>query len=417
MRVLIVSCVFPPEPVVSSQTTAQITRKLVERGHQVTVITSFPSRPGGKLYPAYQRKFLERKPSPEGYLLVRCFSFLSGESHMLSRFLENISFGISAGWALLTEPRPDVVYSIVWPLFAEGIVLLVARLRGIPIVLSKQDMYPESLAVQGRVRPDQWLYKLFLWLDRWIARKASALIVISESFAKNYVQIRGIEQSKITIIPNWIDSKSVTVQDKNDYRQEKGISNDAFVILYGGNVGVAAGVEMVIEALGRVRTSREIVLIVAGSGSQLSACQELAAQVSNVRVVFHTPWATEETSKTLAAADVLILPTRGKQSLASVPSKLLSYLLAARPVLAMVLPESDTARMVEEAACGWVVMPDDGAALTQKIEELTVVPEEVLVEMGVAGRAYALQHFTDNTCLPIAVQVIEKAAKEEHGRD
>jgi len=409
MRAFIVSSVFPPEPVVSSQTTAQIVRALVDREHTVTVITSFPSRPGGKLYPGYRRHLLERKPSSEGYELVRCFSFQSVESHMLSRFLENISFGISAGWAMLTEQRADIVYSIVWPLFAEGIVLLVAHLRGIPIVLSKQDMYPESLAVQGRVSPDQWLYKLLLRLDRWITRKASALIVISDSFAKNYAQIRGIEQSKITVIPNWIDSKLVTVRDKNDYRQEKNISSDAFVLVYGGNVGVAAGVETVIEALGKLKTSREVVLIIAGSGSQLFTCQKLAVGITNVRIVFHTPWDSGETSKVLAAADVLILPTSGTQSLVSVPSKLLSYMLAARPVLALVFPDSDTARVIEKSGCGWIIPPNDIDATTKKIVELADLPEQFLEEIGASGRQYALENFVSEKCLPMIVGIIEKA--------
>jgi colanic acid biosynthesis glycosyl transferase WcaI len=102
MHILIVSCVFPPEPVVSSQTSAQIAQALVERGHDVTVIAPFPSRPAGKLYPGYSRRLYERKHE-SGFGLIHCFTFLSAESRMASRFMENISFGLTSGVAVIRD--------------------------------------------------------------------------------------------------------------------------------------------------------------------------------------------------------------------------------------------------------------------------------------------------------------------------
>ena len=195
--------------------------------------------------------------------------------------------------------------------------------------------------------------------------------------------------------------------------RQPAFSATAFVLVYGGNVGVAAGVETVIAAMRLVKTGRETVLVIAGSGSQLAACRKLAQGMDGmpeVRVLFHSPWAAEETSQVLAAADVLVLPTRGTQSLASIPSKLLAYLLAARPVLALVLPESDTAGVIEAAGCGWVVPPDDPERLAGKIAELAGLPEQLLEQMGAAGREYALQHFSAETCLPKVIEIIQNAA-------
>lgn len=103
MRVLIVSAVFPPEPVVSSQTSAQIAQALVERGHDVTVIMAFPNRPAGKLFSGYSRRLFQHKKSHAGVELVRCSSFLSPKSRMANRFLENISFGFTAGLVAFTK--------------------------------------------------------------------------------------------------------------------------------------------------------------------------------------------------------------------------------------------------------------------------------------------------------------------------
>ena len=412
LKVSIITAVFPPEPVVSSLTSASLADELIRQKLGVTVITNLPNRPAGKLYTGYKRVLLTAEDNPRGFRLLRCFSFLSSESSLLSRWLENISFGLTSSLALLFSSRQDVVYANTWPIFATGLTCLVCKIRSVPIVLHVKDMYPESLLTQGRLKPGQGLYKLLLLIDRWIAGQASAIIVLSEGFAGGYTQVRRIAPSKVHVIPDWMDSGSVVVLGKNDYRQEIGVSGDAFVLVYGGNIGVAAGVETLIDALNKVKTNREIVLVIAGSGSQLAACRKLAAGITNVRIMFHTPWASDETSKVLAAADVLVLPTRGTQSLASVPSKMLSYLLAARPVLAAVLPESDTARVIDKAACGWVVPPDSSDLLARKIEELAGLPEQLLAKMGFAGRQYALQNFTAETCLPKVIGIIEKAAQE-----
>jgi colanic acid biosynthesis glycosyl transferase WcaI len=142
----------------------------------------------------------------------------------------------------------------------------------------------------------------------------------------------------------------------------------------------------------------------------LAACRSLAREVSVDRISFHTPWPAEETSKVLGAADVLILPTRGSQSLVSMPSKLISYMLAARPIIALSLPQTDLAEVVEQSGCGWIVEPDRPDLLATKIKEAMASGPATLVQRGRAGREFALQQFTREECLPRVIEIVEKAA-------
>ncbi len=409
-KFIVVSCVYPPEPVVSARTSASLVNGLLQAGHAVRVITAFPNRPGGKVYPGFRRRLFWRERAAQGLDLIRCFAFLSPTSSTLSRWLENISFGITSGLALLFSPRPEAVYSNSWPIFATGLVGLVCALRRLPLVIHVKDLYPESLSMQGRVGPGGLPYRLLMALDRWLARRASAMVVLSERHAQAYRGARGIAEAKIHVVPDWIDIRQAENWDKQAYREQAGISREAFVLVYGGNIGLAAGVEGVLEALQRVESQRKIVLVVAGSGSQLESCRRLAEKVSAARIIFHSPWREEETGPVLAAADACILPTQGKQSLASVPSKLLSYLLAARPVLAQVLPESDTANVIAQAGCGWVVSPDRPQELAVKIAELALLPEETLAAMGLAGRRYVQETLSVDVCLPQLIGILNDAS-------
>jgi len=410
MRVLIISCVYPPEPVVSAQTSADLARALAERGHAVTVVTTFPNRPAGEVYPGYSRRLFRRMPSASGVAVLRCFALLSPRSRLLSRLLENLSFGVTGCIAVLLQPRPDVIYANTWPIIATGLLCLAARLRRIPVVVSLQDVYPESLVVQGRLRPEGRVARLLRRMDTAIAHSAAALVAISPSFAALYQATRHVAPKKVAVIPNWIDGRTIDPDDARaaTVRGEFGIPADARLVVYGGNVGVAAGVETLIDAF-HLLAADHLHLLIAGEGSQLDDCRQRAREQAAGAVSFCTPWLTADTSRVLGAADLLVLPTRGRQSLASVPSKLISYMLAARPIIALADRESDLARVVQLSDCGWVVPPDLPAALAERLRTVTALPAQELARRGQAGRAYALGHFVSDICLPMAIRVVEES--------
>lgn len=409
MRFLIVSCVYPPEPVVSSQTSADVAEGLNQRGHAVTVVAPFPNRPGGRLYPGFSRRLIKRQQIREGFELVRCFSFLSRSSRLISRLMENLSFGLVAGWVVLTAARPDLIYANTWPIMATGLLSVIARVRRIPLVISVQDLYPESLISQGRISENHPLSRLIRWIDSTIARGCQGVIVISESFAERYRNERGLDPRRLQVIPNWAHSELLTPNDDKapNFRAAKNVPQDAFVILYGGNVGAAAGVDTIIRAFSQLQDAENLYLIIAGEGSSIPSCRELAQQLSCQRVLFHSPWAKDETSMTLASADLLILPTRGLQSMASVPSKLISYMLAARAVIASALPHSELAEMIESSQVGWVVEPDRPELLADLIRAAMTMEKVELQRKGQLGRAYALEKLTREVCLPRVIDLLE----------
>jgi len=375
------------------------------------VLTVFPNRPTGKLYPGYKRRLVQREKAPEGFELIRCFSFFSSKSRLISRFMENLSFGVIGGGAVLRVRCPDVIYSNTWPVLATGIVSAIARLRRIPLVVSIQDIYPESLIYMGRIKPERLLSRLMKWIDGVIARGCHSVIVISDVFAELYRRERGVNPARLRVISNWADSEAVTPNDKRAaaFRTEKNIPPDAFVILYGGNVGTAAGVENLINAFARLRDIEQLYLVIAGQGSRIDACQELARKLACPRIVFQQPWPKEQTSTVLAAADVLILPTSGLQSLTSFPSKLISYMLSARPIIATADSRSDLAAIIEKSECGWVVESDQPGPLAARIKEVMARDTSELIHRGEMGRSYALANLTREVCLPRVIDVLQAA--------
>ena len=329
---------------------------------------------------------------------------------MFSRFLENISFGISAGLATLFSHKPDVIYANTWPIFALGILSCVAACRGVKLTISAQDIYPESLISQGRIASNSRMARVLRLTDRWIARNLSAVIVISQRFAELYNKQRRVRASRIHVIPNWMESKTVvTDSDPHTFRIQMGIPKDAFVVVYSGNIGQASGVQTVIEAWGIIPSGNSH-LVIAGEGGDLVNCQNRAAQINCPHIAFYNPYPVEDTAKVLASADLLVLPTYGSQSLFSVPSKMIAYMLAGKPILALALPDSDLAETIAQSSCGWTIAPDRPDELASKITELVQLPAAERERKGYAGKEYALTRLTKETCLPRVIKVLEDAA-------
>lgn len=410
MKVAIVSCVYPPEPSVSARTSADLARALSDSGDEVTVIAPFPSRPSGHVYRGYRRRWRAVSETAAGHV-VRRFATTSRRSRMLSRLAENVSFGLTSALELARMPRPDLVYLNSWPLFATAFCAAVARWRRIPFVVSVQDVYPESLVIQGRIGERGWVARLLRRIDRSIARGASAVMVLTEQWASLYRRTREVDAGRVRVVPNWIDETAVAPSEEGSraWRQAHGIADDAFLLVYGGNVGAAAGVEELIESFGPVDEPGAI-LLVAGEGSSLHACQSMARHLAADRVRFHHPWPEEETAEVLGAADLLVLPTRGLQSAVSVPSKLIAYLLAGRPVLAIATPDSETAAVVRASGAGWIVRPGDDESLAVAIGEARALSRAERAALGEAGRRYALDHFSRRIVLPRLLEIVRSAS-------
>lgn len=404
MNVAVVTCVYPPEPVVSSRTSADVAAALRDAGDDVTVICPFPSRPGGVIHQGFRRRW-RTKTSEQGITTLRCFSTFSRASTLVSRFAENISFGLTSALALLRVNKPHVIYLNSWPVFATGLAVLVAKLRRVPYVISVQDVYPESLVVQRRSGA-RVLARVLRTIDRAVARGASALIVLSEGFAAIYRDDRGVPRERIHVVPNWLSRDSVQPSESAgaNVRNRLGLHDDDVLVVYGGNVGVAAGVEQLIEAFAKIADPR-IHLLIAGDGARADACERLARELDRVHIL--RPWKDEDTSAVLSAADILALPTSGEQSVISVPSKLITYLLAGKPILAAVSPQSEVVRILAEAGAGWTVTTDDLAPAIARAASTGKAEREAL---GARGRQYALEHFTTEVCVGRVLAILRNAA-------
>lgn len=410
LKVIIASCVFPPEPVVSAKTSMDVAQYFHELGHEVIVACPTPSR-------NVSRSDANDKIAsmPLTFLVKRLFAISSGKSGFLSRFIENISYGFSVFFFLLTQRKVDLVYANVWPVFSLGLLVLACKIKGIKVVASVQDLYPESLAAQKRLSSTGFIFKMLFLLDSFVAKKCDRIVVISDGFKTSYTEGRGISEEKVTVIRNWVKSNQVTVMDKAAARVELAaqlpitLADDDFVCVYGGNMGVASGLDDFVQNIDSF--NGKLIFILAGGGSLVPGLREVVRRKGlDSRVNFIVPWPSEMTSAVFGAADLLLLPIAAGQEFASVPSKLITYMLSARPIMLLTNKASESAMELMKSGAGLCVEERTGGAVSSCLDAFMRLSPQERLAMGASGRAYAENFYSSDLALAKLNTIFESLA-------
>ncbi len=414
MRVAIVSAVFPPEPVMSAQTSADIAAELARRGHQVVVFTSFPNRPAGLLMPGFKRKWRQIELR-DGYQVVHCWHTLSRDSVLSSRFFENLSFGLTSAYHLFLARRFDVVYADTWPILAQLLAVFSAHIKNIPVIVTVHDIYPETLTNKGFFSDQSKIAHLVAKADTWILSQCAGILTLTEEMRDFLIRERRLSSSQVFVIPNWVDDSLFPSNLPKDgsFRKAIGISPDTFVAIFAGSLTMSAGVRLYVKvAKILVQQSRnDIIILLVGDGS---ARKELEREIrnsglTNIRIIY--PLNPDKVPEVLAAADVLLLSLTGTTNANAAPSKQIWYMFAGRPIVASVTEGCPAANIIKSSKSGFVLPPDDPNAIAGLLCALAD-DQTQLLEMGNNGREYAFTHFSKKVVLPRLVTLIETVAKK-----
>lgn len=372
-----------------------ITHALADRGHELTIITSLPWYRHHRVEDGWGGRPWRSQRTGWGRV-VRLHPFPTDKSNIPARAVAFGGFtGLAAIFAVLSQPRPDVVLVMSPPLPLGIAGWLTALLRRIPFVFNIQDVFPD-VAVEVGAITNRHVIRAAGLVERFLYRRSDAVTVLSEDLRDNVAGKLGTNRpERVRVIPNFVDTERIRPLDRsNSYRADYDLG-DRTVVLYAGNVGYSQSLELVIEAARRLSDRSDVVFVINGGGSALEDLKAQAEGLGNVRFVDMQP--RERLPEVLAAGDVHVIPLKRGLARSSVPSKLYSILAAGRPVLASVDSGTEVATTVERAGAGRCVPPDDADAFCGAlVSMLSNRPE--LERMGESGR-----HFVEGWVSPAAV--------------
>ena len=369
-RVLIVAINYAPELSGTAPYTTAMAEHLAEK-HDVTAVVGMPHYPSWRVADGYRGRMFatERR---KGVLVVRRGHYVPTRQSALQRAAYEGTFVLSALTALPRIRRPDAILGIVPSLNGAVLARLFAARFRMPYGLLFHDLMGQA-AVQSGITGGGPVRRMTTWLEGSAARRAALVATVAERFFPYMVDL-GVDPSRLVHVPNWTHIGPSTA-DREKTRASLGWA-DEFVVLHAGNMGLKQHLEQVIAAAAAVPTGgagQRLRFVLMGDGSQRRRLEGLAQGVTGID--FMDPVGDRAYSDTLAAADLLLVSERPSAIEMSLPSKLTSYFVAGRPVLAAVPPEGATAREVERAGGGVVVPAGDTAAMLAAIAALAADPE------------------------------------------
>ncbi len=391
MRILIYSYNYYPEPIGIAPLMTELAEGLVNRGHEVRVVTGMPNYPQRQIYDAYKGK-LYCTEERNGVIIQRSYIWISPKPGLLGRMLLDGSFVASSLVQAFRGWRPDVILLTVPPLPVSVPAALLGLIYNCPVVLNLQDILPEAAVHVGLITNKRAI-QVFEALEKFAYRTASMISVISDGFTENLVK-KGVDAQKIRCIPNWVDTQFIRPleQANNAFREAYGLT-DKFVVMYSGNIALTQGLETVIRTAAQLCHLPQIMFVIVGEKKALEklrqACEKYGA--TNVLLLPFQP--REQLPEMLAAADVGLVVQKRNVVGFNMPSKIQVLLASGRPIIASVPASGTAARAIRQSAGGIVVEPEQPELLAAAVETLYRDPAKAN-QLAQQGRACALQNYS-----------------------
>ena len=297
----------------------------------------------------------------------------------LDRVIDHGSFALAAVAAAPIIQRADVFVVESPPLFLGGTAALLRSMTGRPYLFHVADPWPDFPIAAGALRGAIPI-RLALWLESIAYRRASVITTVTPPLVERLARKPGA-QGKVRLLSNAVEIERFSpAQDQAAARADLGWG-PGFTFVYSGTVGIAQGLDTLLEACRRL-TDFDAVVRVVGDGIDAPALKARAEALGLKGIEFHRSMPAERVPTILAAADgILVVLRRGQLYEESLPTKLLEGLAAGRPLV--VSADGYPARLVVEAGAGLAVPAEDPAALAGAM--LALHADGRRAEMGVAA--------------------------------
>jgi colanic acid biosynthesis glycosyl transferase WcaI len=393
VRLLFVTHYFHPEVGAAPTRILELARELSAHGHRVTVLTGFPNYPDGVIPDPYRgRRFqVERLGDLR---VVRTAVYPAPNRGVARRLLNHTSFALSALACSRRAGPADAVIVETPPLFTAAAGVLIARLKGAPLLLNVADLWPDAAIQFGALRGRAAVASARA-IERFAYRNAEVIGVPTPGLQR-MLRERGRPAEQVVLVPHGVDP--------GRFPRDSGAEPVPRRVVYCGTIGMGHAVGTLIEAARMLEEAGERhELLIVGDGAERAELQARASRLGLKRVSFAGRLPREELPALLATAEVTVATQRNLPLLAdALSTKVLEYMAAARPVVAAA--SGWTAEVIEDAQAGVTCPPEQPRALAEAIAGLTADPGRART-MGLNGRRYVEANLTRR----VAVERIERA--------
>lgn len=325
---------------------------------------------------------------------------LQKTSNLIKKGISTLAFGhilIQKIKEHLGEIKFDLILYPTPPVTIYNAVKYVKKRDNASTYLMLKDIFPQgavdlgALSVTG-VRGA--IYKYFRRQEKKLYQISDSIGCLSPANVKYLIKHDPeVDPQKIEVCPNSIEviDKTLDVEERKQIRQKYDIPLHAKVFVYGGNLGRPQGIPFLIKCLEKVRNIEDAFFLIVGSGTEFETMKKSLEQIRsrNVKLIDYLP--KDDYDRLVNSADVGMIFLDHRYTIPNFPSRLLTYMEAHIPVLAVTDPSTDIGSIIEDNQFGWWCESNDVTEFACKVKQCLASD---LAESGERGYKYLLEHYT-----------------------
>lgn len=389
MRVLIFTHYFAPDSGAAAVRLSRLAKLLHQRSHTISVMTTMPHYPKGRIAEAYRGK-LASTENWHDIDVNRSWLWATPSPKIAFRLVSQLSFMVSAVLRSLTIPKPEIVLIEAQPIFTAVAGVVYAKLKRTRYVMNVSDFWPEYLTAVGVLSETHPLYQLFMWLINWTYRGADAIITMYPTLIEG-IEARTGRTGKTTNIYNGVDLTVFRPDlDVTPFVEKHGLANKKLVTFV-GTFGSHIDFKTMLDAAALLSSRADIKFVLIGTGAQNEALKQRLNEDDLSKVV-HIGWVDHSEVPLAWAASYLTFWAIRNHSLYRQILQSKMYEAMASGVPLAIATEGLTAEILHASGSGLTAQFEDSQGLADAIT--TIVDDVSLREkMSKRARLYAEQHF------------------------
>jgi len=393
MRLLILTQYYPPEIGAPQNRLHELAVRLKELNVQVEVLTALPNYPKMEIMRGYEKK-QKREEAIDGIPVHRSWIHVSKSKSIFSRLLNYFSFV----WSSYRKGRNLDSFDFLMvespPLFLGYSAMALSKKLNAKLIFNVSDLWPESAEKLGIVT-NKKLLKLAYDLEAKCYQKANLITGQTQGIV-NDISTR-YPTKEVYWLPNGVDIDFYNPDQiyAGEFRTKNGFSKEDLLFFYGGILGYAQGLEVILKAANLVRERHNIHFIIQGSGPEKEKLMQLKDDLKLKNVHFLNPVSKNEMPAILKSIDVALVPLKKLDLFqGAIPSKVFESLAMRKPLLLGVDGEARK-HFIEKGKAGMYFEPENENELAKCVLFLAENREE-LKKMGENARTYVSEYFNRN---------------------
>ena len=404
MNVLLITQYFEPEIGAASSRWGDYTKILIKQGYKVTVLCEVPNYPKGKYYDGYKSIFYKKEKINKKLTIIRSYAAANNRKSTLKKLIHYISFMISAIVNVNKIHGYDIVIISSPPLFTGIIGVFLQKFKSIPFWLDVRDLWPDSALALNQINKN-FTYYLGKKLESIIYNSAKGFVFPVPGFNKYLNQYsKAIRYKPKLNLINGVSNNFISSIKNIETKQDK-----RFTVLYSGNMGLAQGLETILEAA-KLLDKYPIDFRLIGDGIVKDKLKDLVEFNKQKNVFFHDSMNRLELIKWIKKSSICLVPLINNPLFNSaLPSKMFEYMVCARPIIVGIKGEAED--MVNNSKSGTIVEPENPILLSEAIIDYFQNKNKCF-EHGKNGMIYVTKNLIKEELISKVINSMQKTDNE-----